>query len=100
MIKKSDIHERLASLIGQELTNENLHEALFCEEKHQKIRRRVRNGTHAYLKYRIRTAQNHNAQPVVDITISGTPNIYRLALEEKDGKLIIQSEPRINFSVL
>ncbi|MEB1809621.1 MAG: hypothetical protein LPK26_20390 [Bacillaceae bacterium] len=100
MIKKSDIHERLASLIGQELTNENLHDALFCDEKHIKIRRRVRNGTHSYLNYKVRSAPTNNGQPVVDITISGTPNIYRLALEEKDGKLIIQSEPRINFSVL
>ncbi|WP_216829758.1 hypothetical protein [Alkalihalobacterium elongatum] len=97
MIKKSDIHERLASLIGQELTNENLHNALFCDEKHQKIRRRVSNGTHTYITYKIR---NNSNQPVVDLSISGTPNTYRLALEEKDGKLIIQSEPRINFSVL
>jgi hypothetical protein len=98
MIKKADIIERLGSLIGKELTSENLHEALFCEEKHKKILRRFHVGTHTYIEYKIH--QDEGSQTYVDITISGSSNTYRLGLEEKDGQLLINSEPRINYSYI
>lgn len=97
MISKADVIERLRTLIGKELTSTNLHEALFCEVKHQKILRRYYVGTHTYVTYKI---QSNEIPPFVDITIPGNPNTFRVGLEEKDGQLIIVSEPRINFSYL
>ena len=98
MIKKSDVIERLNSLIGQELTSRNLHEALYCEEKHTKILRRYNAGTYTYVQYKIHTGSD--MPPYVDINIPGNPNTFRVRLEERDGRLIIQSEARINFSYL
>ena len=46
MIKNADIKERLDLLIGKELNSENLHVAVFCEEKHKKMLRRFDVGTH------------------------------------------------------
>ena len=98
MIKKADILERLGSLDSKELTSINLHEAMFCEEKHKKILRRFHIGTHTYIQYKIHN--NEKNLSVADITISGSPNTYRLGLKEIDGQLIINSEPRINFSYI
>ncbi|WP_318504014.1 hypothetical protein [Bacillus sp. T3] len=100
MIKKSDVIERLNSLIGKELTSQNLHEALFCEEKHKKILRRYNAGTYTYVQYKIHTDKTSDTQPCVDITIPGNPNTFRVGLEERDGQLIVQSEARINYSYI
>ncbi|MFD2804600.1 hypothetical protein ACFSYB_06985 [Litchfieldia salsa] len=97
MISKADVIERLGTLMGKELTSSNLHEALFCEEKHKKILRRFHHGTHTYVQFNIQ----ENVTPVfVEIRVPGNPNTFKLELEEKDGQLIVQSEPRINFSYL
>lgn len=98
MIKKSDVIERLNTLIGQELTSRNLHEALFCEEKHKKILRRYNAGTYTYVQYKIQ--KDSNMQPCVDITIPGNPNTFRVELEERDGQMIIHAEARINYSYM
>ncbi|WP_147533338.1 hypothetical protein [Bacillus marasmi] len=98
MISKTDVIERLNSLIGQELTGDRLHEALFCEEKHQKILRRYYKGKYTYVEYKIHT--NSDGPSFVDITIPGNPNTFRVGLEESDEKLIIQSEARINYTYL
>lgn len=100
MIKKADVLERLTTLIGKELTSENLHEAIFCEEKHRKIIRRFHNGTHTYIQYKIMTDKHTDHTMFADITIPGNPNTFRLRLEEQNGKVIVLSEPRINFSYL
>jgi hypothetical protein len=97
MIKKADILERLGSLVGKELTSTNLHEAVFCEEKHKKILRRFYVGTHTYIQYKI---INEETLSAVDITISGSPNTFRVGLEELDGQWIINSDPRINYSYI
>jgi hypothetical protein len=97
MINKADILERLGSLLGKELTSTNLHEAVFCEEKHKKILRRYHVGTHTYIQYKIINEQTLSA---VDITISGSPNTYILGLEKRDEQWIINSEPRINYSYI
>jgi len=98
MISKADVIERLRSLLGKELTSVNLHEAIFCEAKHQKILRRFHVGTHTYVEFKL--DKNNDTPEFVDITIPGNPNTFRLGLEEKDGQLVIVSEPRINFSYL
>ncbi len=100
MIKKADVIERLSTLIGKELSTENLHDALFCEVKHQKILRRFHAGTHTYVQYNIQKESKETIQHFADITIPGNPTIFRVALEEKAGKMVIQSEPRINFSYI
>lgn len=98
MIKKADILERLKSLIGNELTSQNLHEAVFCEEKHKKIRRRFHAGTHTYLQYKINISNDSDMRSFVDITIPGNPYTYRMAVEEKEGQIIMNSEARIAFT--
>lgn len=98
MIRKTDVIERLNSLIGQELTSDRLHEAIFCEEKHQKILRRYHKGKYTYVHYKIHTYNDR--PPFVDITIPGNPNTFRVGVEERDGKMILQSEARINYSYL
>lgn len=97
MIRNPDVVERLGSLIGKELTMESLHETLFCEDKHQKIRRRYNVGTHTYIQYKIKS---QNEQTFVDILISGNPNTFRMGIEETDGKLLLNSEPRVSYSYL
>ncbi|MGJ7922156.1 hypothetical protein [Neobacillus sp. LXY-4] len=99
MIKKTDVIERLNTLIGQELTSQGLHEALFCEEKHKKILRRFNAGTYTYVQYKIQIGNNSDLPSYVDITIPGNPYKYRLGLEERDGQMIIHSEARINYSI-
>lgn len=96
MIKKSDVIERLNSLIGQELTSRSLHEALYCEEKHNKILRRYNAGTYTYVQHKIHT--DSDLRPYVEVMIPGNPNKFRVGLEEIDGKMIIKSEARINYS--
>lgn len=100
MIKKSDVIERLNALIGKELTSQNLHEALFCEEKHKKILRRYNAGTYTYVQYKIHKDKTSDTPTFVDITIPGNPNTFRVRLEERDGQMIVQSEARINYSYL
>ncbi|MCD8510032.1 MAG: hypothetical protein LRY73_09295 [Bacillus sp. (in: Bacteria)] len=96
MINKADILERLATLMGKELTDESLHEALFCEEKHKKILRRFHTGTHTYVTYKIIT--KIDALPYARITIPGNPHPFTVSLKEKDGVYIIHSQPKISYS--
>jgi hypothetical protein len=100
MIKNSDIKERLDLLIGKELNSENLHAAVFCEEKHNKIRRRFDVGTHTYIQFQIKGQEQLDIQSFANITISGNPNTFRVGIEEKDGKVIINSESRISYAYL
>ncbi|WP_445492532.1 hypothetical protein [Niallia sp. 03133] len=100
MIKKADILDRLRSLIGKELTSQNLHEAVFCEEKHKKILRRFHAGTHLYIHHKILTKHDLELQTVADITIPGNPYTFRVGLEEIEGRVIVHSEPRISFTYL
>jgi hypothetical protein len=100
MIKNGDVKERLDFLIGKELSSENLHEALFCEEKHNKIRRRFNVGTHIYIQYQIKVHEQPDSQSYADISISGNPNTFRVGVEEKDGQVIINSESRISYTYL
>lgn len=100
MIKNADIIERLGLLIDKELTSESLHVGLFCEEKHKKIRRRYCAGTHTYIQYKIKVQKQPELKSFVDISISGNPNTFRINVEEKDGQIIINSEPRISYTYL
>ncbi|RSK25598.1 hypothetical protein EJF36_01000 [Bacillus sp. HMF5848] len=101
MIKNADVIERLSSLIGKELTSETLHETLFCENKHFKIRRRFHVGTHSYIQYKIKEQQQQtDTQLVADILISGNPNTFRVGVDEKNGQLFINSEPRVSYTYL
>ncbi|MBD8068683.1 hypothetical protein [Bacillus sp. PS06] len=100
MISKADVIERLSTLIGEELTSEKLHEGLFCEDKHQKIRRRFHFGTHTYVTYTIHLESDQENASFAAITIPGNPNSFRVGLKEVDGKLLINSAPRINYSYL
>jgi hypothetical protein len=100
MIKNGNVKERLDFLIGKELNSENLHEALFCEEKHNKIRRRFNVGTHIYIQYQIKVHEQLDSQSYADISISGNPNTFRVGVEEKDGQVIINSESRISYTYL
>lgn len=98
MIKKTDVIERLNSLIGQELTSYNLHEALYCDEKHKKILRRFHAGSYTYVQYKIHISCNLDMPSYVNITIPGNPNTFIVELQERDGQMIIHSEARINYS--
>ena len=100
MIKNADIKERLDLLIDKELTSEILHVAVFCEEKHEKIRRRFNVGTHTYIQYQIKRQEQLDIQTFADIFISGNPNTFRVGVEEKDGQVIINSESRISYTYL
>ena len=97
MIKNADIKERLDLLIGKELNSENLHVAVFCEEKHKKMLRRFDVGTHNYIQYQIKEQEQLDMQSFANISISGNPNTFRVGVEEKDGKVIINSESRISI---
>lgn len=99
MIRNADITERLRGLIGKELTCQSLHEAIFCEEKHQKMMRRYHLGKYTYLEYKIK--ENEDAQPeFVDITITGNSNTFRMNIVEKDGQILIDSDARISYNYL
>lgn len=100
MIKNSDIKERLDLLIGKELNNENLHVAVFCEEKHNKIRRRFDVGTHTYIQFQIKEQDQLDKQSFAYINISGNPNTFKVGVEDKDGQVIINSEARISYTYL
>ncbi|MFE8700712.1 hypothetical protein ACFYKX_08810 [Cytobacillus sp. FJAT-54145] len=102
MINKADVIERLGTLVGKEVTSENLHEALFCEDKHQKIRRRFHVGSHTYVQYKVKIDENSDSQAFVDLRIPGNPNTFRVNLEERDGQLVFHSNPnpRISYSYL
>ena len=75
MIKNADIKERLDLLIGQELNSENLHVAIFCEEKHKKMRRRFDVGTHTYIQYQIKSKNSLtcNHLPIFLFQVIPTP---------------------------
>ena len=100
MIKNADVKERLDVLIGKELTSENLHEAVFCEEKHKKIRRRFHVGTHTYIQYQMKESKQLDLPSYADISISGNPNTFRVGVEEKHGQVMINSEARISYTYL
>lgn len=97
MIKKGDILDRLKTLIGTELTNENLHLAVFSEAKHQKNLRRFHVGTHSYLKYTVHSHEESNNQAIADIIVLGNPYTYQVGVEVIEGKYIIRTEARISF---
>ncbi|MFA9556768.1 hypothetical protein ACERII_05660 [Evansella sp. AB-rgal1] len=98
MIKKAVVLTRLRTLIGKELSSSNLHEALFCEEKHQSILRRFHAGTNTYVTYKLITEADSDQPPYAIISVPGNPQPYLLTLMEKEGKYIIQSEPKIRYS--
>jgi hypothetical protein len=100
MINKADVIERLGSLVGKKLNNQNLHEGLFCEVKHQKLLRRFNLGKYSYIEYKIKEQEHPVIRYVVDISLTGNPNTFRMDLIEIDGKFIIHSEPRISYSYL
>lgn len=100
MITKADVLKRLGTLMGKELNSQNLHEALFCEEKHKKILVRFSLGKHTYVQYKIKIDENSETPPYADIMVLGNPNTFRMGLEEKNGQMIVNTEPRINFSYL
>ena len=99
LIKEADTLDRLKTLIGKELTKENLHTAIFCEAKHQKNLRRFYVGTHTYIEYKLHV--NETSGPsFANINILGNPYTYQVEVESIDGKYIIQTEARISFSYL
>jgi hypothetical protein len=101
MIQNADIIERLRLLIGQELTNHTLHEALFTEEKHKKILTRFNNGKYNYIKYTVKNEEQDDGKFVADITLLGNPNTFRIGImQDIDGKFIINSDPRISYNYL
>jgi hypothetical protein len=100
MINNADIIERLRLLIGQELTNQKLHEALFCEEKHKKILRRFNTGKFNYIEFTVKKQDQLSVQYIADIALLGNPNTFRIGVNDLDGKSIISSEPRISYSYL
>jgi hypothetical protein len=100
MINKADILDRLRALVGKELTIQNLHKALFCEDKDWKRLRRFNSGTHTYLEYKVHIDSNSNKPPFTVIKVLGNPNTFRMDLEEKEDKIIICSEPKINYSYI
>ncbi|MBU9720037.1 MULTISPECIES: hypothetical protein [Bacillaceae] len=105
MIKKAEILERLNTLVGEELTDNSLHEALFCEDKDHKKLRRFYKGKHQYVKYKLRKGKADNSPlssptPTVDITVLGNPNIFTAEVVEYDGRIIIQSKPKIKYSYI
>ncbi|WP_078544613.1 hypothetical protein [Litchfieldia alkalitelluris] len=100
MIKKADVIERLNTLIGRELTSESLHEALFCEVKHQKILRRYQAGSHTYVQYKLHISSDGSTPPFADIIIPGNPTTFRVGLEERDMNFHVISEAKINFTYM
>jgi hypothetical protein len=100
MIHNADIIERLKPLIGQVLTSQTLHEALFCEEKHKKIMRRFSSGKYEYIEYEVKFQDQPNSGLVADITLLGNPNTFRIGVQDINGKFIIHSEPRISYTYI
>lgn len=99
MIKKADILERLTTLMEKELTSENLHKALFCEEKDKKKIKRFQQGKQSYVQFKIRKVEEQNTH-YGDITVMGNPNIFTIELDEKGGKMLVHSEPKLKYSYL
>jgi hypothetical protein len=100
MIKNADITERLQKLIGKELSSVNLHEAIFCEDKHQKMMSRYHKGKYTYLEYKIKSIENSTEPAFVDITIIGNPNTFRMGIVEREGQIFLNSDARISYSYL
>ncbi|GAE35971.1 hypothetical protein [Halalkalibacter akibai] len=100
MINKADVLERLKTLVGKELSSRNLHEALFCEKNDSKRLRRFNAGTHTYVDFKIYSAKGSEETTYALIKIPGNPNTFKMDLTEKEGNILIQSEPKINYSYL
>jgi hypothetical protein len=101
MISNADVIERLGGLLGKELTTQNLHEAIFCEAKHQKLLRRFTLGKYNYIEYQVKNEVQPNGHFVADILISGNPNTFRVGIQAlNNGTSIITSEPRVSYSYL
>ena len=100
MIQNGDIQDRLNGLIGKELTDEQLHEALFCEKKHKKLLVRFQLGKQSYVKFKTRFLNNPEMTPHADIHVLGNPNKFSVKVEQKDGKVIVISEARVNYNYL
>jgi hypothetical protein len=100
MIKNADVTERLHKLIGKELTCRNLHEALFCELKHEKIMRRYHKGKYTYLNFKVKSKEDLATPTFVDINITGNPNTFQMDIVEKDGQYYLNSEARISYTYL
>jgi hypothetical protein len=98
MINKADVMERLSLLMGKELNSSTLHEGLFCEGKHQKVLRRFHLGKQTYVEYKLHLKENGDSY--ADILVLGNPNTFRLGVEEKEGKVVINSIPRISYTYL
>lgn len=100
MIKNSDVTERLRKLIGSELSCRNLHEALFCELKHEKIMRRYNKGKYTYLNFKVKSSEDLATPSVVNINIIGNPNTFQMDIVEKEGLYYLNSEARISYTYL
>jgi hypothetical protein len=100
MISNADVIERLGGLLERELTIESLHEAIFCEPKHQKLLRRFALGKYVYIEYKIKNEVQPNSHTVADIEIVGNPNTFRVGIESRDGTIMVTSEPRVSYSYL
>ncbi|WP_442599831.1 hypothetical protein [Neobacillus sp. D3-1R] len=100
MINNPDIIERLGLLIGKELTDKSLHETIFCEAKHKNILRRFGLGKRTYIQSKLIIQDNPDSPSFADISILGNPNTFRVGIEEKEGKIIINSDPRISYTYL
>jgi hypothetical protein len=100
MIKNADVVERLGLLIGMELTNDYLHEVLFCEGKHKKIRVRFNLGKQIYTQFKVSPKKETEVSSYADISILGNPNTFRIGVEEIDGKVIVNSAARVSYTYL
>ncbi|WP_096153927.1 MULTISPECIES: hypothetical protein [Bacillus] len=100
MIQNGDITERLNGLIGKELTDEHLHEALFCEKKHKKLLVRFQLGKQSYVKFRTRFLDHLEMTPHAEIHVLGNPNKFSVKVERKNDKVFIISEARVNYNYL
>ena len=98
MIQNADVIERLGTLIGREITDENLHEALFCEKKHQKVLVRFQLGKHSYVHFK--TPLEKSNATYADIKISGNPNTFRVRIEQENDQWIVHSEARVSYEYI
>jgi hypothetical protein len=86
MIKTSTALELLTHLLGEELTSTNLHEALLVEPEHKKALQRFWDKKAAYVTFSV---HEFDAQKWASISISGSPDLIRLRLNEIGHKLIV-----------
>ena len=100
MIQNGDIQERLKDLIGKELSDEQLHQALFCEKKHKKLLVRFELGKQSYVKFRARFLDNPAMPSYADIHVMGNPNKFSVKIAKVDEKIVVTSDARINYNYL